>query len=193
MLCRQPASLPRATDREDAQGWGGAATCPLSLHDLQQHSTCEVERGGEPAEEQTPPSPLDIQVTRLCQHRSSPHLSRCQLLLGPQDPQRLLHVSPHLSLQAAVLMCLTVLFVILQSRVPTLQGTGKKSQAWKRTWAERGTRRNAEEEVCGVCTPNGDEKRDRTTQEKQALHLAFWRLLNQQKVCVSRCVSVLRV
>lgn len=68
----QPASLPRATDREDAQGWGGAVTCPLSLHDLQQHSTCKVERGGEPAEEQTPPSPLDIQVTRLCQRRSSP-------------------------------------------------------------------------------------------------------------------------
>lgn len=167
-------------------------TCLLSLYDLQQHSTCKVERGGEPREEQTPASPLDIQVTRLCQHHSSPHLSQCQLLLGPQDPQRLLHVSPHLSLQAAALMCLTVLFVILQSRVPTLQSTGKKSQGWNRTQAERGTGRNAEKEVCSVCTPNGGEKRDQATQEKQALHLAFWRLLNQQKVCVSRCVSVLR-
>lgn len=166
-------------------------TCLLSLYDLQQHSTCTIGRGGEPTEEQTPPSPLDIQVTRLCQHHSSPHLSQCQLLLGPQDPQSLLHVLPHLSLQAAALMCLTVLFVILQSRVPTLQSTGKKSQAWNRTQAERSTGRNAEK-VCGVCTPNGDEKRDQATQEKQALHLAFWRLLNQQKVCVSRCVSVLR-
>jgi hypothetical protein len=42
-------------------------------------------------------------------------------------------------------MGLTVLFVILQSRVSTPQSKGKKSQAWNRTEIEIGTRRNLEE------------------------------------------------
>lgn len=54
-------------------------------------------------------------------------------------------MSPHLSLQAAALMGLTVLFVILQSRVSTPQSKGKKSQAWNRTETEIGTGRDLKE------------------------------------------------
>lgn len=88
-----------------------------------------LEGAGEPAEPQAPPSPLDIPATRLCQQHLSPHLSRCRFLLGPRDPQRLLHVLPHLSSQAAALMGLTVLFVILQSRVLALQSKGEKKES----------------------------------------------------------------
>lgn len=132
--------------QEDSHGWPGrSGTSLLSLRDLQPQSMDVVERGGEPAEEQTPPSPPRHSCDPIVSVPLVPHLSQCQLLLGPWDPQRLLHVSPHLSLQAAALMCLTVLFVILQSRVLILRSKGKESQAQNRTGTEIGTRRNLEE------------------------------------------------
>lgn len=61
---------------------------------------------------------------------------------------------------------MTLLFVILQRRVPTLQSKGEKSKAWHRTGTEISTRRNLEKEVCSICTSKGDERGDQAIREK---------------------------
>lgn len=58
---------------------------------------------------------------------------------------------------------MTVLFVILQSRVLTFQNKGKESEAQNRTGTEIGTRRNLE--VCS--TSNGDERRNGWRRERE--------------------------
>lgn len=182
---KKPVSLPCASVREDAQGLEKSKDLPAIFYDPRNIACLwQRERGGANRGKAPPSPPPDIHATWLCQRHLSPHLSQCQLLLGPWDPQRLLHVSPHLSLQAAALMGLTVLFVILQSRVSTPQSKGKKSQAWNRTEIEIGTRRNLEEVTnVGIIWWRSEERQAIGEASPILASSGEW-----LKVCLQRCV-----
>lgn len=147
-----------------------------------------LEREGEPAEPPPPPAPPRHPRDPIVSAALVPHLSPRRLLLGPRDPQRLLHVPPHLSSQAAALMCLTVLFVILQSRVLALQSGGGKNnvrhrmgrgqkQALGGTWRRSAAR------------PAETRKRNRAIggkSEPYSLPSRGW--LHPRELCVCVCV-----
>lgn len=72
--------LPRPCCSRDARGRGGARL--LWLRDRQRPSLQAGQREGA-GREQTPPCPLDMHATRLCQCRSSPICHRVSSCWGP--------------------------------------------------------------------------------------------------------------